>query len=166
MWLLGIELRASGKAVSALNCCAISPAPRLDYIKGRFIGKPYSGEFTGLLSEVQSQTPCVILEIPVRFLPRQPLVLLERMPGQPERRNPRKANEECSRVVLPGGAPGASSEWISVLLKDSLNSEARGKEKETKNLQVKVSYQDWSPVLNQIPACGVRGLFSSPQGTS
>jgi hypothetical protein len=27
MWLLGIELRTSGRAVSALNCCAISPVP-------------------------------------------------------------------------------------------------------------------------------------------
>jgi hypothetical protein len=26
MWLLGIELRASGRTVSALNCGAISPA--------------------------------------------------------------------------------------------------------------------------------------------
>jgi hypothetical protein len=26
MWLLGIELRTSGREVSALNCCAISPA--------------------------------------------------------------------------------------------------------------------------------------------
>jgi hypothetical protein len=27
MWLLGIELRTSGRAASALNHCAISPAP-------------------------------------------------------------------------------------------------------------------------------------------
>ncbi|EGW01630.1 hypothetical protein I79_012299 [Cricetulus griseus] len=27
MWLLGIELRTSGRAASALNLCAISPAP-------------------------------------------------------------------------------------------------------------------------------------------
>jgi hypothetical protein len=27
MWLLGIELRTSGRAVCALNCWAISPAP-------------------------------------------------------------------------------------------------------------------------------------------
>jgi hypothetical protein len=26
MWLLGIELKTSGRAVSALNCCAFFPA--------------------------------------------------------------------------------------------------------------------------------------------
>jgi hypothetical protein len=29
MWLLGIELRTSRRAASALNHCTISPAPRL-----------------------------------------------------------------------------------------------------------------------------------------
>ena len=31
MWLLGIELRTSGRAVSASNCWAISPAPKYSY---------------------------------------------------------------------------------------------------------------------------------------
>jgi hypothetical protein len=32
MWLLGIELRTSGRAVSALNCWAISPAPQQTFL--------------------------------------------------------------------------------------------------------------------------------------
>jgi hypothetical protein len=35
MWLLGIELRTSGKAVSALNCGAISLAPEHIIFKKR-----------------------------------------------------------------------------------------------------------------------------------
>jgi hypothetical protein len=33
MWLLGIELRTSGRALGALNCCTISPAPEATLIK-------------------------------------------------------------------------------------------------------------------------------------
>jgi hypothetical protein len=32
MWLLGFELRTLGRAVSAPNCYAISPAPRLFFL--------------------------------------------------------------------------------------------------------------------------------------
>jgi hypothetical protein len=32
MWLLGIELRTSGRATSALNCWAISPAPETPFL--------------------------------------------------------------------------------------------------------------------------------------
>jgi hypothetical protein len=35
MWLLGIELGTSGRAVSALNCWAISPAPALNISNGK-----------------------------------------------------------------------------------------------------------------------------------
>ena len=38
MWLLGIELRTSGRAVSALNCWAISPA-RLIYFEDNIFKK-------------------------------------------------------------------------------------------------------------------------------
>jgi hypothetical protein len=31
MWLLGFELRTFGRAISALNHCAISPAPSFDF---------------------------------------------------------------------------------------------------------------------------------------
>jgi hypothetical protein len=37
MWLLGIELRASGRAASALNCWAISPAPQGNSFKGKHL---------------------------------------------------------------------------------------------------------------------------------
>jgi hypothetical protein len=32
MWLLGFELMTSGRAVSALNCLAISPAPLILFL--------------------------------------------------------------------------------------------------------------------------------------
>jgi hypothetical protein len=32
MWLLGIELRTSGRAASALNCWAISPDPGSNFL--------------------------------------------------------------------------------------------------------------------------------------
>jgi hypothetical protein len=38
MWLLGFELRTSGRAVSALNRRAISPAPRISIFKARKVG--------------------------------------------------------------------------------------------------------------------------------
>jgi len=37
MWLLGIELKTSGRAVSALNCKAISPAPSKEYFNANEI---------------------------------------------------------------------------------------------------------------------------------
>jgi hypothetical protein len=36
MWLLGFELRTFGRAVSALNHCAISPALPIDFSNGLF----------------------------------------------------------------------------------------------------------------------------------
>jgi hypothetical protein len=48
MWLLGFELRAFGRAASALNLRAISPAPKATLIRTTF----NCGWLTG--SEVQS----------------------------------------------------------------------------------------------------------------
>ena len=39
MWLLGIELRTSGRTASAFNHRAISPAPNSVVLKGPFQGK-------------------------------------------------------------------------------------------------------------------------------
>jgi hypothetical protein len=45
MWLLGIELRISGRAVSALNLWAISPAQHLLFLtKYKYVGKFYFRE--------------------------------------------------------------------------------------------------------------------------
>ena len=47
MWLLGIELRTSGRAVSALNLWAISPAPKDAFFKAGLLLSNLTGESTG-----------------------------------------------------------------------------------------------------------------------
>ena len=47
MWLLGIELRTSGRTASALNLCAISPALSMSFILAML-------DFFGLLCDFYS----------------------------------------------------------------------------------------------------------------
>jgi hypothetical protein len=42
MWLLGIELRTSRRIVSALNCWAISPSPKIELFKKMDLNAPYN----------------------------------------------------------------------------------------------------------------------------
>ena len=42
MWVLGIELRSSGRAASALNCWAISPAPNCTFLTAKDEAKVFT----------------------------------------------------------------------------------------------------------------------------